>query len=218
MRPGIHPDDQASYYEGRYRAQSVRYGVLTGLEDDPRAELGADHRHYWLAVTAVANQDEWSLREHAAFWTPALAIWPATPGRSATREMLGLTALLLQRAGLTVAEIADHLGFEPDTVRRRIDLGLEVWERDAKYAGLNKSLRRLRGVLDDDPPPLPRVYLSEDEEPPEWTYFNPLIPVRLALGRSAETDRCRDVGARVLRDRWYAKREESGEVLSRRQG
>ena len=157
------------------------------------------------SVYSFSLKVDWTLREHAAFWTAAIHVWPALRGRRATRETLGLVTHLMERDGLSAEEIAKHLGLKTDTVRRRIKEGLAIYSRGAEYCDLGACIRRQVGTLVDDAPPLPRVY-RRLEKPPTWTYFNSLIGDPPALGRSIEAEQYKDRGTDLLRQRWSSNR------------
>jgi len=125
-----------------------------------------------------------ALGEHAAIWTQTLVWWPSPRSAPPVRDVQSLSAYQLAAAGLDRREIGDVLGLAADTLRHRADRTTRrdrpSVERGEELAVLGahedqgRALRRLIGTLEDDDPPLPRVYHLGDDEPP-FTHFNPHI-------------------------------------------
>lgn len=108
--------------------------VTTGFPDDRRIELPSSHQLYGLAEHARAHQTQWSDDEHRSFWSGALPLWPRR-GRPSIADRLGeVAAYLADVVMLDESEIADVLGYELETLRRRPyvergqEIGIRTWE------------------------------------------------------------------------------------------
>ena len=133
--------------------------VSTGDFDDRHAPLDAAHQLFVPALRAWSEQDSWTDREHELFWEGLLPGWPRSQApRSADREERAWVAHLLHDGhGFTVAQVAEALGFAPDTARRLV--------RDG---------RRLAHPADGSTPVrVPRVWAPGREERPGPPYVTP---------------------------------------------
>lgn len=168
--------------------------VATGLLDDHRAPLGADHPLRAAAERALAAQDSWTADEHRLAWSLLLPCWPRKAGQVPTADRLGALAFYLAGCGIPRAEVASILHVDADTPRRRrlLDRGAmresEVtfampvsddwpdglpppspWRlgRTFPYTGA-RPLPRVQTVepVGDDEPTCPRYYVNVADSPP----------------------------------------------------
>lgn len=150
-----------------------------------------------MALRALAEQDAWTLGEHAAFWSAALVAWP-TDGRPVVDHLSAAAAHLRER-GLGDLEISDALGVAPGTVRLAPSDGRRERPSHARgaalllprdgcescggtgarpcwtcHTGLTLTRRTYRALVAsewEDAPPLPRVFVDEDA-PSQHTFVN----------------------------------------------
>jgi hypothetical protein len=187
---------QVTTHDDRHACREIRLGriahgeaserpplrVLTGIDDDLRREVRPDNPLYGVAEDAWLYQDEWSLDGHRSFWIGVLPLWPKQPGHRQQMDTLAWWYDALRRHGLTDAEIADVLGYDPDTLRRyRLADRAEMLrhERIERPPLREREPIVQEGVVvkpDVEPlPPLPRVYSAREEEP-EHSWVN--LPLR----------------------------------------
>lgn len=156
--------------------------VLTGIDDDLRREVRRDDPLYGVAEDAWLYQDEWSLDRHRSFWIGVLPLWPKQPGHRQVIDTLAWWYDALRQYGLTDDEIADALGYAPDTLRRYHLADRAEMLRHERIE--RPPVRGAEPVIEDgivvkpdvEPlPPLPRVYASHEDEP-EHSWVN--LPLR----------------------------------------
>jgi hypothetical protein len=174
--------DEAQTPRGHDRAEMCPEPlyVEAGLPDDRRAALRRGHPLFDLAAWAWRAQDGWSAEEHRGFWTALLAQWPRQAGPRPTRERLGALAAYLRERGVSAAEIAEVIGVEADTLRRRLFEPGELAESETTYAVRGERFRH-PWAWGGDEAPLPRVYATFEQPPTLATHY----PAALDLAAEA---------------------------------
>lgn len=158
---------------------SGSYTITIALLDIDAIDVPGPDRHL---EHALAEQDAWTAREHAAWWTALLPsfVAGARKARPRTTDATSLAAALLDRAGLGPCA----LGYDAGTIRRAA--GSEGRRRPSRERGyelihqheggdLGTALRRLVGTVWEPDLALPRVWPGGRDEAPADAYFNPMI-------------------------------------------
>lgn len=156
------------------------YTVTVGLLDLDALDVpGPDQR----LAHAIAEQDSWTAREHAAWWAVLLPSLMAEcrRARPSTSDATSLAAALLDRARLdpralglatgTIRQAAGSAGRRRPSLERGHEL---IDQREGGDLGV--ALRRLIGTDWDPWLALPRVWSAGEEQQPPGAYFNPMIP------------------------------------------
>jgi hypothetical protein len=162
------------------------YRVTIGrLDLDPLKLPGPDPR----LAHAIAEQDSWTAREHAAWWAGLLPqlVDECRRARPPTTDATSLAAALLDRACLdpcalglakgTIRRGARSPADRPAGERRRpsLERGHELIDQ-SEGGDLGVAIRRLIGTDWDPWLALPRAWSADEDQQPPDAYFNPMIP------------------------------------------
>lgn len=93
--------------------------LVTGSPLKGYRPLDPGDRFYDDFVQAWRDQDTWDDRFHYVYWRQALLNWPRRDGQVDRREAWSFWVWSWRRFGLSDAQIAERLGYLPDTLRRQ---------------------------------------------------------------------------------------------------
>jgi len=93
--------------------------LVTGSPLNAYRQLLPDDELYSDFLAVWRRQGAWDRDTHFTFWRIGLQLWPRTDGPVEQYEMLSWWVWSWRQSGLTDTEIADRLGRQYDTLRKK---------------------------------------------------------------------------------------------------